>query len=197
MFCLNCSVYLQCSESYSPWFRIMGCAHIWRSDTVKTGTQCIYFMAGILGAVILVEDSRNLISVMGQGWLYDSTDQLTLITFPPLRSGNSFQTEKPSHQSFFVLHCNNSTLLSNGLLLMVMSLTREAFLRLTGNEPASTSPHLLSNCAVVWQLLREGVLPSLQLELLLLPDKHLQDFKLFQLTGGLAPVTRALQWAPA
>lgn len=48
--------------------------------------------------------------------------------------------------------------------LMVMSLTREAFLRPAGSKPARTSPHLVSDCAGVWQLLWEGVLPSSQLE---------------------------------
>lgn len=47
---------------------------------------------------------------------------------------------------------------------MVMSLTHEAFLRATGSKPASTSLHLVSDCAGVWQLLWEGVLPWSQLE---------------------------------
>ena len=154
--CIKHSVYLQCSENLQPVAR-RACSYL----EFKTGTQCRSFMAGNLGSMILVRDRRILISDMWRmenrpGMILPLDKLISYHFFYLFPSGNNFQTKKPPQLSIFRAVAQKQEHAAVKQSLLLMSLTREAFHRPTRSKPARTSPHLVSDCAGVWQLQGRG-----------------------------------------
>lgn len=172
---INHSVYLQCSGCLWPVAWNYGLhSYLEFKHTVKTGIQCRSFMAKILGFVIFFQrwEMPHFRDVKRGKWarndftIQETTYMLShLLPFVVWKLLPDQETSE-APQSLLDLAQKTGTLCCQTIptSLMVMSLTREAFLRPAGSKPARTSPHLVSDCAGVWQLLWEGVLPSSQLE---------------------------------
>jgi len=151
VFCINHSVYLQCSESLQPVARAYGLSAHVRSKKWDTsqGYHNINLWVCDLFFVKMVKASSQKMWRVKNGpvmiFFYNATGHLFLITFstfvvcqklPDWETSLPFSLAKKQGRSAVSLQ-------------PVMALTCEACLRLTGSKAARTPPHLVSDCAGV------------------------------------------------